>query len=46
MAKQFSLPKIIVLVVNVGIVVYLIARLRKGRTAPEPSQVPVQSSFQ
>jgi uncharacterized membrane protein (DUF2068 family) len=46
LARHFSWPKIIVLVVNVGIVVYLITRLRKGRTAPEPSQVPVQSSFQ
>jgi uncharacterized membrane protein (DUF2068 family) len=46
LARHFSWAKIAVFVVNVAIVVYLIARLRKARTAPEPSQVPAQSSFQ
>jgi uncharacterized membrane protein (DUF2068 family) len=45
LTKHFSWLKIAVLVVNVAIVVYLIARLRKRRTSPERSQVPAQSSF-
>jgi uncharacterized membrane protein (DUF2068 family) len=46
LATHFSWLKIAVLVVNVAIVVYLIARLRKRRTPLERSQVPAQSSFE
>ncbi|MFL6351086.1 MAG: DUF2127 domain-containing protein [Bryobacteraceae bacterium] len=44
--RRLSFPKITVLVINIGIVVYLIARLRRRRAAPERSQVPAQPSFQ
>jgi uncharacterized membrane protein (DUF2068 family) len=45
LARHFSWLKIAVLVVNIAIVVYLIARLRKHRASPERSQVAAQSSF-
>ena len=40
LANHFSWGKILVLIVNVAILVYLVARLRKRRAAPERSHAP------
>jgi uncharacterized membrane protein (DUF2068 family) len=40
LARHFSWPKIVVLLVNTAIVVYLIARLRNRRAAPERIRAP------
>jgi uncharacterized membrane protein (DUF2068 family) len=45
LAKHFSRAKIIVLLVNIAIVVYLIVRLRNSRAAPERSHSPATVSF-
>jgi len=45
LARHFSWAKIVVLLVNVAIVVYLIARLRSPRTAPERNRTPALSDF-
>ena len=44
LVEHFSWAKIVVLLVNIAIVVYLIARLRKSRAAPERSQAPATVS--
>jgi uncharacterized membrane protein (DUF2068 family) len=40
LANHFSWGKIVALIVNVAILVYLVARLRNRRTAPERSHAP------
>jgi uncharacterized membrane protein (DUF2068 family) len=40
LAAHFSWTKIMVLLVNIAIVVYLIARLRNRRAAPEGTPAP------